>query len=452
MDKKKWIIAGGVVSVIILGAIAFGFVKEFVIKKDPINHLFYSMMKTDYSAIEGHYDSQIRVNPEVLSDNLLLFASNPDAMAEFITAVLDELHISGKMVNIFDFEKNDWHYQQSMSINYAEGVLLALDMVADERGLVVNSPMISDKSMVLSKDAFFNLMKNETGKDFSQVDFNKYFKTLNFEKDPLFKTFLKDYKGYEEILRERLSMLEKGPALTVTLSDGETVNCDTLILEMRYAEIIDLYNALLTEAKYDLELKAFVKGKILENMTLFLNSEDYKLLDLEEAEVVSTIESIEADFDETWEMAIQEMLEVYSQVQDMEMQYRMTFAIDSKYRLRQIQTASEIMGIVAEQTMTYDNFRAKSSENGALNDISAHYDIAKMIEDEIYAQETASELISGGLDHILGSEAVTNMMNDISQKSDLLPPNEAQTVKDGIKYFFDNRDAWKDSLMEGLEL
>lgn len=451
MDKKKWIIIGVIVSVIILGTIAFGFVKDFIIKSDPFNHLAYSLTKNDYSAIEGRFDSQIRVKPEVLSNNLMFFTSNPDAMAEFLTAVLDEVNISGKMVNIFDVEKDEWFYQQSASINYGEGALLAMEIAANEKGIGINSPMVSSKSVVLTKEAFFDLIENETGNDFSQVDYKKYIQTMNLKKDPLFKAFAKDYKGYETILREKLSMLKKGPSTTVTLSDGKTVQCDTILLDMTYAELMDLYNALLNEAKYDLELKALVKGKILENMNLLLTSEDYKLFDLQESDLVSAIETVEADFDATWEMGIQEILDVYAQVEDMDMNYQMVFAIDSKYSMRQVQTTSEVMGVLVEQTMTYENYRAKAPEIEALNDASAHYDLSKLIEDEAYAQEAASELISGGADHILNSEAVTLMMNDIEAKAEMLPPDEAQTVVELIQYFFDNREIWKNTLMEGLE-
>jgi hypothetical protein len=109
------------------------------------------------------------------------------------------------------------------------------------------------------------------------------------------------------------------------------------------------------------------------------------------------------------------------------------------------------MGVLVEQTMTYENYRAKAPEIEGLNDASAHYDLSKLIEDEAYAQEAASELISGGADHILNSEAVTLMMNDIEAKAEMLPPDEAQTVVELIQYFFDNREVWKNTLMEGLE-
>lgn len=451
MDKKKLIIVGAIVSVVILGTVAFGFVKDFIIKKDPFNHLAYSIAKNDYSAIEGRFDSQIRVKPEVLSSNLMFFTSNPDAMAEFLTAVLDEVRISGKMINVFDLDKDQWYYQQSASINYGEGALLTMEIAANEKGIGMNSPMASSKSVVLTKDALFELIKSETGNDFSQVDYKKYIQTMNLKKDPLFKAFAKDYKGYEAILREKLTMLEKGPATSVTLSDGKTVQCDTILLEMTYAELMDLYNALLNEAKYDLELKALVKGKILENMNLLLTSEDYKLFDMQASDLVSAIEAVEADFDETWELAIQEILDVYAQVEDMQMSYQMVFAIDSKYRMRQVQTTSEVMGVLVEQTMTYEDYHAKAPGIEALNNESAHYALSKMIEDEAYAQEAASELISGGLDHVLNSEAVTYMMNDIKDKAKMLPADEAQTVIELIQYFFDNREIWKNTLMEGLE-
>lgn len=453
MNKKALIAILVVVGVLAAGTLGFTVVKDILIKRDPVNHLLYSMKKSNADAVDASYSGKIGVEKDMLTESFTYFVDEPEAMAEFVSSLISEVTFSGDIVMKADLKKKEMFLLETVNINYSDEPLLQMGMSLDGEQMAISSETLYDKSFVMSKQDLFDMIKEKNDIDLNEVDFDKYIDVLDMAKDPLFKKFLKESKAYEDIIRDALKDLENEGDTTVLLKDGKEVKCDVLSLEISMDDMYDIYLDVAEEARDDQHLKALVEAKVLEMLNLFLESEDYALLGVAEEDVNQMIQDIESEFDTYWEDAMDEFISSFEMVQSdlaytmgTDFTYEVEVAIDSKYRIRQMIASTDMMGITMEQKVVYNAYGDDvKTKDLALADESVN--IVDLIEDPVKAEEVGLDVVDQGLTNIIEGEALSKLMADLETKSEVLSETNRQSILDLVDYFFSNKDTLKDMIL-----
>ncbi len=453
MNKKALIAIIVVVGVLAAGTLGFTVVKDILIKRDPVNHLLYSMTKSSYEAVDASYSGTIGVEKDMLTESFTYFVDEPEAMAEFVSSLISEVTFSGDIVMKADVKSKEMFLLETVNINYSDEPLLMMGMSIDGEQMAISSETLYDKSFVMSKQDLFDMIKEEGDIDLNEVDFDKYIDVFDMEKDPLFKKFIKESKAYEEIFREALEDLEKEGDTTVTLRDGKEVKCDVLAMEISIDDMYDIYLDLAEEARDDKHLKVLVEAKVLEMLNLFLESEDYVVFGVAKEDVEQMIQDVEADFDTYWEDSLDEFISSFEMVQSdlaytmgTDFTYDVEVAIDSKYRIRQVIASTDMMGITMEQKVVYNAFGDDvKTKDLALADESVN--IVDLIEDPVKAEEIGLDVVDQALTNIIEGEALSKLMADLETKSEVLSETNRQSILDLVDYFFSNKDMLKDMIL-----
>ncbi len=107
MNKKALIAIIVVVGVLAAGTLGFTVVKDILIKRDPVNHLLYSMTKSSYEAVDASYSGKIGVEKDMLTESFTYFVDEPEAMAEFVSSLISEVTFSGDIVMKADVKSKE---------------------------------------------------------------------------------------------------------------------------------------------------------------------------------------------------------------------------------------------------------------------------------------------------------------------------------------------------------
>lgn len=458
MNKKQLIAIAVATSIIIVGVVGFTVVKNMIIKSDPFNHLFYSMTQNRYNSVEARIEGKLEVDETMLQSSLAYFTADPQAMSKFVSSVLNEINLSGDAKMAYDIKKKSIYLNENIHMNYSDKKMLSIGVAFDGDQLLLTSEALTDKGFHLTKQDVFDLIQTYGGVDVSEVDFDKYIDILDMENDPKYKAVEKNYKGYENILRQKLVGLKKGSVVQVVLADGKSVKCDTIELEMTIDEMTSLYIALLNEAKYDDALKALVKAKAMEVLTLMYESGDYQKMGIPESEMTGALQEVDTGFEDAWTTGIDQMVRTYQEMQ-YELQrasvepfkYMITVAIDSKYNIRMVDYSTNLMGVAMKQRIYYDSFGLKVDQTIDA-DASKVISVKKMIDEPVYAEETAVALLEESIGKFFDGEALEYFMNDLEQKAAVLPEMEANAIVDMVKYFTENKEMIKNMLLENMGL
>ncbi|HSN65930.1 MAG TPA: hypothetical protein VLS94_04790, partial [Fusibacter sp.] len=343
MNKKMIIAIVAVLGVVLAGTLGFTVVKGVMIKSDPINHLLYSAAQNKYEAVDATMSGKLLIDETALSESMGYFSSDPVALSKFMSAMFNKVAFTGDVKWKMDLDSKELYLKEAMSLNYGDKPLLKMGVSLYDEQLLAYSETFSDKTFVLSKKDIFDMIYAESEVDLNALNMDKYIDILNMENDPLYKALMKDTKGYETILRDGLKSLKKVGKSDVVLSDGKKIKCDTLEMSLTMDEMTKLAIDVFNEAKADAELKALVKGKMIEVLNLMISSEDYILLKIDAAEITTAIEDIETNFDELWNGTFDEMIFAYQDAQyelsktmSNDSNYVIRFAIDSKYNIRKM--------------------------------------------------------------------------------------------------------------------
>ena len=456
MNKKMIIAIVAVLGVVLAGTLGFTVVKGIIIKSDPVNHLLYSSVSNKYEAVDATMSGKLVIDETALSESMGLFSTDPASLSKFMAAMFNKVAFTGDVKMKMDLEAKKFYLKENMALNYGDKPLLKMGISLDDEQLLASSDTFTDKTFVLSKKDIFDMINAETDIDLNALDLDKYIDILIMEDDPLYKALVKDTKGYETIIRDGLKSLKKTGKSDVTLSNGKTIKCDTLELSLTMDEMTKLAIDVFNEAKSDVELKALVKGKMLEALNLLITSEDYILLKMDAAEITSAIEDIEANFDEFWNSTLDEMIFAYQDAQyelgqtmTNDSNYVIRFAIDSKYNLRKMDYSTNVMGIGFEQSITYNAFNEDVKIDEVL-DPEKVINIKQIAEDEVFASEIGMEMLDQGLTNIIEGEALTMIMDDMKTNATLLPETDNQMVMDMVNYFYENKESLKDMILSSM--
>ncbi len=458
MNKKMIIAIVAVLGVVLAGTLGFTVVKGVMIKSDPINHLLYSASQNKYEAVDATMSGKLLIDETALSESMGYFSSDPVALSKFMSAMFNKVAFTGDVKWKMDLDSKELYLKEAMSLNYGDKPLLKMGVSLYDEQLLAYSETFSDKTFVMSKKDIFDMIYAESEVDLNALNMDKYIDILNMENDPLYKALMKDTKGYETILRDGLKSLKKVGKSDVVLSNGKTIKCDTLEMSLTMDEMTKLAIDVFNEAKADAELKALVKGKMIEVLNLMISSEDYILLKIDAAEITTAIEDIEANFDELWNGTFDEMIFAYQDAQyelsktmSNASNYVIRFAIDSKYNIRKMDYATSVMGIGIEQSVVYNAFNEDVKIEEVL-DPEKTVNIKQIAEDDVYASEVGMEMLDQGLTNIIEGEALTLIMDDLKTNAALLPEPENQSIMDMVNYFYENKASLKDMILGSMGL
>lgn len=458
MNKKSIIAIVVILCVVIIGAIGFTVVKDIMIKGNPVNYLLYSATQSKHEAYEAKLKASFDVDKETLAGSLSYFSADPDAMANFITSIVDQLSINGDIIVKASMEQKNLYVSEALSIDYKDKPLVDFGIGLTQEQLSLESKTFYDKSFTLSKEELFQQIKDESGVDLSELDFNKYIDLLNMEKDPLYKTLVKNYKGYETILRDTLVNLKKGDKVSVELSNGKEIKCDELQVSLTMDEMLKAYIGLINEAKTDEHLKALAKSKLIEILSLVISSEDYKILQIEKTDLESAIKEIDTNFESEWNKAMDQMITTYQEMQSQFGQagvdiatYNIAIAIDNKYNIRRISYNMNMMGFVMKQEMVYSAYD-KDVETPALSMPEKSVSLVDLMKDETMASDVGYNMLDQGLTNIIKGEALNQLMSDLKTNSEILPANEKEGILSLAEYFFENKEMLKEMILSNFGL
>lgn len=458
MNKKMIIAIVAVLGVVLAGTLGFTVVKGVMIKSDPINHLLYSASQNKYEAVDATMSGKLLIDETALSESMGYFSSDPVALSKFMSAMFNKVAFTGDVKWKMDLDSKELYLKEAMSLNYGDKPLLKMGVSLYDEQLLAYSETFSDKTFVLSKKDIFDMIYAESEVDLNALNMDKYIDILNMENDPLYKALMKDTKGYETILRDGLKSLKKVGKSDVMLSDGKKIKCDTLEMSLTMDEMTKLAIDVFNEAKADAELKALVKGKMIEVFNLMISSEDYILLKIDAAEITTAIEDIETNFDELWNGTFDEMIFAYQDAQyelsktmSNDSNYVIRFAIDSKYNIRKMDYATSVMGIGIEQSVVYNAFNEDVKIDEVL-DPEKTVNIKQIAEDDVYASEVGMDMLDQGLTNIIEGEALTLIMDDLKTNAALLPEPENQSIMDMVNYFYENKASLKDMILGSMGL
>jgi|GEM_PF-1568591 len=458
MNKKMTIAIAAVLGVIMVGTLGFTAVKGLIIKNDPVNHLLYSAVHSKYEAVDATMSGKLFIDEAALSETLGFFSQDPVALSKFVSTMFNNVAFTGDIKYKMDADANKYYLKEAMALNYADKPLIKMGMSLYEEQLLAYSETLSDKTFVLSKKELFDMINEQSEIDLNKLELNKYIALLNLENDPLFKALKKDTKGYEAIVRDGLKSLKKMDKTEVLLSNGQTVKCDTLEMTLTTDEMTKLFIDMFNEAKSDIELKALVKGKMVEILNLIMTSEDYLILKMDASDITDAITNIETNFEELWNGTLDEMIFAYQDAQyelsktmPNDSNYVVRFAIDSKYTIRKMDYATTIMGIGIEQSITYNAYNDDVKIEEVL-DPEKTVSIKQMAEDKAFATEIGKDVLDYGLTTIIDGEALAMIMDDLKVNASLLPEFENKTIMEMVDYFYENKASLKDMILDTMGL
>ena len=446
MNKKSIIAIAVVVVCILAGGIGYPMVKNYMIKKDPVNYLLYASTQNKSDAVDASMTGSFSMDDESLSQMTAYMSSDPEAMSSFVKGLVEELNFNGRIKFGTDLDNKKINFYENVGIQYGQNKLLSLELGYIDEQLFYRMPEVYNKAFVLSKSELFDLIKEEQDIDLSQISWDKYLDLLELKDDADYQAILKDKSKYEEILRLFLADLKANGKTDVTLDDGTVLKCDVLETDINFDQMVDLYIQLFKTVKEDQNIKTLVKKKALEALNIVLETEDYKLMMLEESDVKDAIESVDTDFDANWNDMLDELIKTYEDIQadptltqSMDINYHMAFAIDKKYNVRQYKLKADANGVLIDETVTYNAYGSdvKFDETFSADEKVA---VKDMILDPDYTEEIRKDVIKNGLSTFLSSEAFTTTVKDIKEKAAVLPEEESQQIIESLDYVLDNQE------------
>lgn len=446
MNKKSIIAIAVLVICVVAGGIGYPMVKGYMIKKDPVNYLLYTSTQNKSDAVDASITGSFSMDDESLNQMTAYMSSDPEAMSTFVKGIVEELNFNGRIKFGTDLDNKKINFYENVGILYGQNKLLSLEMGYIDEQLFYRMPEVYNKAFVMTKSELFDLIKEEQDIDLSQVNWDKYLELLKIEDDADYQAILKDKAKYEDLIRLFLADLKANGTTDVTLEDGTVLKCDLLETDINFDQMLDLYVQLFKTIKEDQNVKTLVKKKALEALNIVLETEDYKLMMLEEADVNDAIESINADFDTTWNDMLDELIKTYEELQadttltqGMDVNYHMTFAIDKKFTLRQYQMKANANGILIDETVTYNAYGSdvKFDETFTADE---KVSVKDMILDPTYTEDVTKDVISNGLATFLSSDAFTTTVKDIKEKAAVLPAEESQQIIESLDYVLDNQE------------
>ncbi|SHK33243.1 hypothetical protein [Paramaledivibacter caminithermalis] len=441
MNKKTIAILVAVILVVV-AALAYPAVKNYMITKDPINHIMYSSVKTGEKT---NVNATISVTTE-LDEKLAIeqgvfdyMSQDPEAMAKFVNSLLKKFEILYD-VNMITEEGNDlFKMDAGLGINYSGKVLVDGKLYLKPWELGIKVPKLYKKSLYVDIN---EAMKAE-GYDFNlnDIDIRAYLDLIKKE-DDLYKAVVKNYQPYKQVIYDYLQgKVEKLDDNKVSLNvygEEKEIKATKYKLNIDILDIYDVYADLLEIAKGDEAVKALVQARVKEFKELVVKNKDYEKFGLTEEEFNEGMKEIEDEIANNWDKGLEEVISEFKSIStkpelaDLEnFGSSYIIAIDKEHIIRQIEFDIKSQFINVKEVISYNAFD-KDVKVDVAKEESDKVNLMNLENDDALAQELGQEVISNLASELLGGEAIETLISDIKAEAKVLPAEESEEIINNV--------------------
>ncbi len=462
MNKKIMFAILGVLVVGIVALVTYPVVKDYMITKDPINHIMYSSVKTGEEknvsatvSVKAELDEKLAVERGIFDYS----SESPEDMAKFANALLKNFEILYNLNMITDDDESVFKVDADLGMNYSGKNLINGQIKIKPWEAVIKVPEFYDKPFYID----INEAMKQEGLEFSLEDIDiKAYLDLIQKEDDLYKAVAENYEPYKDVIYNYLDgKVEKLDDNTATLNaNGEQkeIKVTKYKINLNILEIYDLYGDLLKIAKDDEAVKALVVSRVGEFKNLVIKNKDYEKVGLTEEEFNEGMKEVEDQIVNNWDEGIENIITELKAIPSMpEMAALKNFdtsyvmAIDKDHMIRQVELGMQTEFIKMTEVVSYNAFGNDVKVNMEENN-DDKVDVLKLAEDEAKAQQIVQEVISNIGSELLGGEAVATLVSDIKTESKVLPANESEEIINSIDMMLNQAQMFLPFMIQGMGL
>lgn len=462
MDKKTKLIVLSVILVAVVALVAVPVVKNYMITKDPINHIMYSTVKTDKEdnvsstiSIKAELDEKLAVEKGVFNQ----VSQSPEDMAKFANTLLKNFEILYNINVVTDDVDDVIKMDADIGMNYSGKNIINGKMNFKPWQAGIEVPKLYDKSFYVDINEV--LKKEGYEFDLKDIDIKAYLDLIKKE-DDLYKAVEENYEPYKDVFYNFLEgKVEKLDSNTITLkASGEEkeLKATKYKLNVNIMDIYDVYADILEVAKKDENVKALVTSRVEEFKNLVIENKDYEKADLTEEEFKEGMKKIQDGIEKDWDKSIDEMITQLRSVSDMpemaqakNIDSNFIIAIDKDHMIRQIELGMQTEFIKIKETVSYNAFGDEVKVNIQEKDEN-RVNLLELEQNQALAQEIGSEAVNNIGSELLGGEAVEALIADIKTESKVLPENEGELIRNNVNSMINQARMFLPFMLQGMGL
>ncbi|WP_079493079.1 synaptonemal complex protein 1 [Maledivibacter halophilus] len=441
--NKKNIALIAVLVIVVAGLAMIPAIKNYMITKDPINHIMYSSVQTGK---EKNVNATISIKTE-LDEKLALeqgmfnqMSQDPEAMAKFANSLLKNFEILYDINMITDDDKDIFKMDAGLGINYSGKTLIDGNFYLKPWELGIKAPKLYEKPFYVD----FNEVIKEEGHDINlnDIDFKAYIDLIQKE-DELYKAVAKNYEPYRKVVYDYLDgKVEKLDDNKITLNvygQEKEIKGTKYKLNIDILSIYDLYADILEVAKKDENVKALVQARVKELKELVINNKDYEKFGITEEEFNEGMKELEDEINNNWDKGMDTLIAEFKSFSDMpELEELKNFdsefilAIDKEHMIRQFELGMQTEFLKINEVVSYNAFGDDVKVNIEEN-AEDKINIMELETNQALVQEIGKEVVTNLGSELIGGEAVEALVSDIKTESKTLPAEESQQIVNSVE-------------------
>jgi hypothetical protein len=331
--------------VVVIGYFTFGWIKNSIIRSNPVNLSLYGLGNIINSkSIDSYTDIKFKLNT---TNNLGESELKVKETFENLTLRLETKN-----------NKASNQSQVNANIMYKGQTLFTGEVYTDKESIYVSLPEIYGKTIKLSYKDLNKLTSNSEDKD--SFDYEKYSSVYNLKDSKKFNAIQKDYSNFLKLnLTKNYTKAGKSIVLVEEENKNKTYNCTELILNMDSTQLVSLLDNFLSKVSQDKNIKTFIKDKVNECFVIAEKNGDLdKVFNMEKADIAT----FNKDYDKSWQDGMKDFKLTESNKQTInsinpKLNYSLKF--DSKNIIRQATVnmnfnTNEYEGALSEDNINVD--------------------------------------------------------------------------------------------------
>lgn len=371
-SKKKKILAVSGIALILVAVLTYflvGWVKNYLIRKDPVTWIVYGINKTaQANTIDSTSTTKVKID---------FPSSEDDQYSKIFSEFANNLTL--KSSTLYDKKANQAYYD--LNILYNNKDFINTKIYTDKTGIIICSPSLYSNNLYINWDDL-NKLSNKYGNNAKgSIDIKKYESLCKFDNLDIYRKLAPEYGQF---LTEKLDKyFAKSGSSQVVLKTG-TVKCDNLDFNINSNQAIAIFRELIVKAADDPNVKALIKEKCKQYFDLVDKNNDYKKFGFTKNDVTSFWKNFDGKYSEL-SKSIKDSKDIQSD--DFIINLKSTFKFDSSNTIRgshyNIQMSSgnaQFAG--AKLTITTDS---------TLNSVNEKIDITKLSKDGAVNLATADD-------------------------------------------------------------
>ena len=419
MEKYRKVIICIIIVITLFGAGSLYYTKIYA---DPFNRslaALLNMVKVKNEEITC--DVKISLLPEGFEETFGITMDEEDKNAiSYINAIMESSILKIGYKSEINKEKLlDSKIQYSLDWLYDDERLLDFMVKMDEELLEILAPSLLDQTFYMTKTELYD----ELGYDLTNFELEKYLKIIEDQKALLKKI---DKKIYIDILRERFEeKIIGGDRVSIEVANGKNIPAKEYTILIHYNDIVSIFEEFKTEVRKEKVFKEFLRETMLKMAKEAHESLDYKIFYIEEKtlrEMISNFEDQEK-FEIVFEEMMKELDELFEELrviqQEMNMDYKLTYAIDMKNEIRRMNMDMDYRFLKLRYEYIFHSINKEVDFDMANDAERVHVmKIADMDEDQV--NELFYEIIMEAKNKMTTNKVFRRLVIDMKKNSHLL--------------------------------